>query len=409
MIGSMIQGREDITSGEALVDELCRDLDLAERSLPPAVLDSVVAATRAFVATDGHSDDAVRLVRPTLMRLGRRAAVRGHTAARLSTDLQRVVDDRARQAEHMISRLIPDDEVDGLRCRLTVFLRHVQHAALAGHRQAHTMMALGPAARRHMMARALFASEAVPDDLLAIAGIPGDTPYVPLVWVCGSRGAIRATAELPDALVDSTGRAALVPLAQRGDVVLEEGDRVVEGPPRPARELGDSLRLAHQAADAMRAGVIPSDRQVTPCADVAAELLLAGRPVLKEILVAKYLTGFQDLKPARRVEIAEVLLTWLQTREPLSAMAQRHHVARQTAHDRLRIGKQLLGDALDDTSAHAAIVVALHASLPAWREEKAARAARRGASRHHKFPDRRPDVGPTKGSSVDGGSRELPR
>ena len=54
----------------------------------------------------------------------------------------------------------------------------------------------------------------------------------------------------------------------------------------------------------------------------------------------------------------------------------RHHVARQTAHDRLRVGKQLLGAALDEPAAHAAIVVALHASLPAWREEVAARAAR---------------------------------
>lgn len=376
MIGSMIQGREDITSGEALVDELCRDLDLAERSLPPAVLDSVVAATRAFVATDGHSDDAVRLVRPTLMRLGRRAAVRGHTAARLSTDLQRVVDDRARQAEHLISLLIPDDEVDGLRCRLTLFLRHVQHAALAGHRQAHTMMALGPAARRHMMARALFASEAVPDDLLAIAGISGDTSYVPLVWVCGSRGAVRATAEIPDALVDSAGGAALVPLAQRADVVLEEGDRVVEGPPRPARELGDSLRLAHQAADAMRSGVIPSDRQVTPCADVAADLLLAGRPALTELLVAKYLSGLQALKPARRVEIAEVLLTWLESRASLAVIAATHHIAKQTAHDRLRLGKQAVPAVDAEPSAHAAIVVSLHASLPGWREE----VSRRGRS-----------------------------
>lgn len=407
MIGSMIQGREDITSGEALVDELCRDL--AGRTLPPAVLQSVVAATRAFVTADGHSYDAARLVQPTLMRLGRRAAVRGHTAARLSTDLQRVVDDRARQAEHMITRLMPDDEVDGLRCRLTVFLRQVQHAALAGHRQAHAMMALGPAARRHMMARALFASDAVPDDLLALAGIAGDTPYVPLVWVCGSRGAARATSEIPDALVDHTGRAALVPLAHRADVLLEAGVRVVEGPPRPARELGDALRLTHQAADAMRTRVIPSDQQVTRCSDVAADLLHAGRPALTELLVAKYLTGFEDLKPVRRVEIAEVLLTWLQTREPLSAMAQRHHVARQTAHDRLRLGKQLLGGALDDTSAHAAIVVALHASLPAWREEQAARSARRAASRHHRFPDRRPDVGSSTDPSVDGGSRELPR
>ncbi|WP_278257044.1 hypothetical protein [Nocardioides convexus] len=36
-----------------------------------------------------------------------------------------------------------------------------------------------------------------------------------------------------------------------------------------------------------------------------------------------------------------MLLTWLESREPLSVIAQRHHVARQTAHDRLRVGKRL--------------------------------------------------------------------
>lgn len=374
VIGSVILGRKDFTDGEALVHELVCDLAGTERALPPAVLHSVVAATRAFVAADGHSDDAVRLVRPTLMRLGRRAAVRGHTAARLSADLQRVVEERARQAEHLIALLFPEHEAEGLRCRLTVFLRQVQHAALAGHRQAQTMMALRPDARRHMMARALFASEAVPDDLLALAGIAGDTPYVPLVWACGSRGAARATAAIADAMVESAGSAALVPLDQRAAVVLAEGDRIVEGPPRPIRGVGDALRLARQAADAMSAGVIAGERQVTTCADVAAELLLAGRPALTEILAEKYLAGLQRLRPARRVEIAEVLLTWLETRASLAVIAATHHIAKQTAHDRLRLGKQAVPAVDAEPSAHAAIVASLHASLPGWRKEVSRRA-----------------------------------
>lgn len=373
VLGSAIRGWADIADGDALVAELCRDLDTVA-VLPPAVAHSVLLATRAFIASDGRSEDAARQVGPTFMRLGRRAAVRGHTAVQLSTDLQRVVEDRARLADPVIARVRPAEHRDAIRCRLRQFLNQVHHAVLAGHRQAHTMMALTPKARRDMVARALFASESVPEELLSLAGIDAGASYTPVVWVDGS--AARAVAAVPDAFVDGTGRIALVPTDDLLDLVLAPEERAVSGPSRPAYDVGDAVALARQAAAAVRAGIIATDAPLTSCSDVAGELLLAGRPALTELLVDKYLSTLRDLRPTRRVEVGEVLLTWLESREPLSVIAQRHHVARQTAHDRLRVGKQLLGDALDDPTAHAAIVVALHASLPGWREEVAARASR---------------------------------
>lgn len=370
---SAIRGWAGVADGDALVAELCRDLDVAA-VLPPAVAHSVLVATRAFVAAEGRTEDAARQVGPTLMRLGRRAAVRGHSAGQLSSDLQRVIEDRARLADPVIARVRPAEQRDAIRCRLRQFLHQVHHAALAGHRQAHTMMALAPKARRDMVSRALFASESVPEELLDLGGVDAETRYTPVVWIDGS--AARAVADLPDALVDGTGRIALVPTAHLPELSLLPEERAISGPSRPAYDVGDALALCRQAAVSVRAGIIAVDVPLTSCADLAGELLLAGRPALTELLVDKYLAALRDLRPTRRVEVGEVLLTWLESREPLSVIAQRHHVARQTAHDRLRVGKQLLGEALDEPAAHAAIVVALHASLPAWREEVAARAAR---------------------------------
>ncbi|NHA00505.1 hypothetical protein G5V59_11960 [Nocardioides sp. W3-2-3] len=142
---------------------LCRDLDAAA-VLPPAVAHSVLVATRAFVSAEGRTDDAARQAGPTLMRLGRRAAVRGHSAGKARPDLQRVLEDRARLADPVIARVRPAEQRDAIRCRLRQFLHQIHHAALAGHRQAHTMMALAPKARRDMVSRALFASESVPEE-----------------------------------------------------------------------------------------------------------------------------------------------------------------------------------------------------------------------------------------------------
>lgn len=375
VLGSTIHGWSGVADGDALVAELCRDLESRDRPLPPAVVRSVLAATRAFVVTDGRSEDAVRQVGPVLMRLGRRAAVRGHSAGQLSQDLQRVVEDRARLADPVIARIGAAEERDAVRCRLREFLHQVHHAALTGHRQVHTMMALGPGARRDMVARAVFAADAVPEELLVLAGIDTTASYVPVVWAAGS-GTASAVSRITDALVDGSGRTAIVPADQLDELVIGPGERVVTGPARAPYELGDALQLARHAAAGLRAGLISSHGPVTSCSDVAAELLLAGRPALTEILVEKYLAGLVDLRPSRRVEVGELLLTWLESREPLSVIAAQHHIARQTAHDRLRAGKQLVGPAIEEPTAHAAIVVALHAGLPRWREEVAARAAR---------------------------------
>lgn len=376
MLGSAIRGWTDIPDVEALVAELCRDLGTADRALPPAVAHSVLVATQAFVTADGHGQDAARQAGPTLMRLGRRAAVRGQTEVQLSTDLRRVVEDRARLADPVIARIGPAEHREAIRGGLREFLHQVHHAALTGHRQARTMMALGAGARRDMVARALFASESVPEDLVALAGIDVAASYLPLVWVEGTTGA-RAAARLPDALVDTAGVAALVPRSELDALVLGPGERAVSGPARALHRVGEALRLTRQAAAAVRTGLIDvAPAPITPCADIAAQLLVAGRTALAELLVEKYLVRFAELRPGRRVEVAEVLLAWLESRDALSTIADRHGVARQTVHDRLRVGKQLVGAPIGDPVAHAALVVALHAALPAWRAEVARRADR---------------------------------
>lgn len=376
MLGSAIRGWTDVPDEQALVTELCRDLEAPDRPLPPAVAHSVLVATRAFVTADGDSKDAARRASATLMRLGRRAALRGHTEVQLSSDLRRVVEERTRRADPVIARIGAGEHREAVRGGLREFLQQVHHAALTGHRQARTMMALGAGARRDMVSRALFASESVPEDLVAMAGIDVAASYTPVVWVAGAVGA-RAAARLPDVLIDTAGVAALVPRAELEVLALGPGERAVSGPARRLHQIGEALRLTRQAAAAVRTGLIDvAPAPITPCADIAAQLLVAGRTALAELLVEKYLVRFAELRPARRVEVAEVLLAWLESRDSLSTIADRRGVARQTVHDRLRVAKQLVGSAVGDPVVHAALVVALHAALPVWREEVGRRAER---------------------------------
>lgn len=375
MIESVTREWAGLHDRDALVAELCRDLATVPSEFPPGTVRSVVAATRAFVVTDGCSDDAAREVGPMMMAVGRRAAVRGHSVVRLRHDLQYVVAERSRCADSFLALVEPACHRDLLRRGLARFLDQVRRAVLAGHRQAHALLELGPDARRAEVARALFTAGSVPDDLLVLAGIDASASYVPVVWVTGA-GAARAARELPGVLLDPSGRCVLVPAGEVAGLALEAGECVVTGPPRLVGTIGDALHLARHAAAAMQAGLVTRSSAVTACSDIADELLLAGSPGLSGLLADKYLAGLLSLKLQRRVGVGEVLLTWLETRAPYSEIAERHHVSRQTVNDRIQTGKELLGPALDDPRAHAAIVVALHASLARWSEEAAARASR---------------------------------
>lgn len=379
----------DVDGADGLVDVLTADL-VDRNDLPPSVSATVAAATRAFIVSDGCGEEAAREVGPVLMRLGRRAAVRGHSAAQLSRDLRRLLADRETTAEHLLARVRRADERDSIRRSLEQFFRQVHLAALRGHRQVCGLRALGEQECRERVVHALFV-EVVPAELLVLVGLDPEAPLVPAVLVdpaeSSAPGAVAAT--LPrGALAGGDGRSFLLPA---GVSPRDGGVRWVIGPARSPADLLDALALTRQAAGAWRAGLVAPPAaaglraagSVVTCAELADQLLLATRPSLGSVLAEKYLAGLLELRPARRVELAEVLLRWLETRSSLADIAADLHIARQTAFDRLRQGRALLGEAAETPEAHVAVVVALRASLPAWHAEAAepstVRRARAGA------------------------------
>lgn len=162
-----------------------------------------------------------------------------------------------------------------------------------------------------------------------------------------------------------------------GEVLVPEGvsveeiealaeSQVVVGPLTTWRDLPDSMVLVCRAARLLSEGRVRDDRLVVPCADLITELLVAGNPVLTDLLVAKHLAVLETMTERRRNEIATTLLRWLETGSSASQLARELGMAPQTLHNRLARVRETFGEKLDDPTARLELIIALRAVLPHW-------------------------------------------
>jgi hypothetical protein len=328
---------------------------------------AAVVATTAFLEASGQPAVAARRSERIMMTVGRQAAMNDFTAQQLSSLFERI----ARDCLTWVNPLLAPRGNAALPTRANAHLRRYVHrlhaVVLAGHEQMSGLLAMDPTARRSMVGRALFGAEPVPRDVLQVAGIDTSTDHLPVVWVDGQPSA--DTTHRRNVLAAPSRRALLVPVDRFSEIDVDPDCAVVIGPARRTPEVCAAIQLTHRAASALRAGVVAGATSVTWCEDIAEDLLLVDDGALTDILIEKHLGGFLTIKAERRVAVARILLTWLETKASMTRLAEIHHVARQTAHDQLTLAKELVGPAIDDASAHAAIVVALHAALPRWRSD----------------------------------------
>ncbi|WP_262852240.1 helix-turn-helix domain-containing protein [Mumia quercus] len=172
----------------------------------------------------------------------------------------------------------------------------------------------------------------------------------------------------PDVLAGNDLREALVPAAAGWSAHLREHvtRQVVVGPPAGLQRIAESLELTRRAALLLRESTAHDDRTIVPCTDLLGPLLLGGNRYLAELLVTKHLGSLSALGPERRVHLGEMLLVWLETGQPVAAVARALGLAPQTAHSRAQALRKIFGDDLDDPSSRLELILALRAVLPEW-------------------------------------------
>ncbi|MET8158664.1 helix-turn-helix domain-containing protein [Sphaerisporangium sp. NPDC005289] len=213
-----------------------------------------------------------------------------------------------------------------------------------------TGVALAPRAAGHGHRPA---APAGPDGVGAVAGAIGGLPVRPALPPDVLFDLDRSDPFLLVPDPDGPGRTAM----------LDGGLRdwtVVIGPPVPVREAAQSLRLAREALDLVRRGVLPSGR-VVRCADHLATLIILKDEALVRVMRRTRLAPLRALRPAQRDRVAETLLAWLQCGHNANEVAARLHVHPQTVRYRLRQATELFSDQLTSPDDRFELEIALRA------------------------------------------------
>lgn len=151
-----------------------------------------------------------------------------------------------------------------------------------------------------------------------------------------------------------------------GDIEPAVTRQAVVGPLTSWGDLADSLNLVWRAARLLADRWVRDDRLLVPCADLIGDLLVAGNPVMTELLAHKHLGVFDGMSEARRNDLATTLLHWLESGLPANQLARTLGVAPQTLHSRIARLRELFGTALEDPRQRLELTVALRAVLPRW-------------------------------------------
>jgi hypothetical protein len=124
--------------------------------------------------------------------------------------------------------------------------------------------------------------------------------------------------------------------------------------PAPRAQAAAALRLASLAAQ------LPGGRPVL-VEQALADLVLHRDPELRDELVRRRLAPLASARAGSRDRLAETLLAWLAHRGSRQAVAEVLHVHPQTVAYRLRVLRELFGQALDEPRARFELELALRA------------------------------------------------
>lgn len=335
-----------------------------------ALISEVIrSSVEAFVTSRGDVQRAVRQVAPLLHQVGIREAYRHPDSSRLEKSFQLASIAVQRGLPLVVGDLVTRDSLRTLRQDLAAYMNQLYRIARAGFDRTIRVTAMSQEDRLAELRAVAFRGASSPDTdhLAAAAGLDPKLLFTPIVAVHSALPV--AIREHPHALVDDNAMQALIPDAWDLNTIAQAVQtQVVLGPPATLTKAYEGVVLTGNAASILRDGAVLDTRSVVPSTDLLGELLVRGNPLLAELLVTKHLSSMEDLPLSRRMALSEMLLVSLERGLPLNRVARELGVASQTAHNRMKALRQILGDKIDDADQRLELIVALRSARNRWTE-----------------------------------------
>lgn len=332
------------------------------------IAEAISMSIEEFVASGANVAESVTKVAPLLDKIGSREARRRPDAGRLHQSFKMANVAVQRGLVHVVGDLITRDVLLELRQDLASYLAQLHKIAVTGFEQTQRLVSLSPEGQLAELRAIVFAgaSPRFIDELATSLGVDLTQRVAPLISI--HHELPEQIRNHPQVLVDNSGTMAL--LAVEWEPHLEHitfRSQAVLGPPSTIARCRDGVALARNAATLLREGTVIDPRPVVPSVDLLGDLLIRGNRLLTELLIDKHLAPLEDLNPARRLVLAEILLLSLERGMPLNRIARDLGIATQTAHNRMNALRLLLGDKLDDGDHRLEMMVALRAAMFRWR------------------------------------------
>lgn len=370
-------GADSAASPRATTEVASTPLDPGRQMLHRRIDDAVKQATRsgrddelsAFVAAAvaaffevGEPHGAAKRIAPLCRDIGSRQARRGDDIDDLAEAFRTARVAAQRGLSLAIDDAICGDDLRRLREELVVYLRLLFGHASTGLTCTRRLMDVSDAHRLDLLRDHLFNGTA-------------RTPLPLLLTLCGVDGAasmrpvVSRKGPLPSRLTTHEGviagrdqREVLVPADWSAERIGElAGVAVATGPVTEFVRMPEAVRLTRTAA---RSGAdLECDVAVD---DVLGSLVLLTTPLLGELLVERHLGPLMELSPMRRIPLAETLLAWLETGQPINVVARQLGIPNQTAHSRIASARKTFGSVLDEADGRLELIVALRTALPRW-------------------------------------------
>lgn len=333
----------------------------ATRSGRDDELSAFVAAAVAAFFEVGEPHGAAKQVASLCRDIGSRQARRGDDVDDLAEAFRTARVAAQRGLSLAIDDAICGDDLRRLREELVVYLRLLFGHASAGLTCTRRLMDVSDTQRLDLLRDHLFngTARAPLPLLLSLCGIEAST----------LRPIVSRSGKLPTRLTQHDGvvvgrdrREALVPADWSAEQIGRlAGVAVALGPVTALDRMTEAVRLTRTAA---RSG---TDRDCDVSVDdVLGSLVLLTTPLLGDLLVERHLGPLLELPTVRRIPLAETLLTWLETGQPVNVVARQIGIPNQTAHSRIASARKTFGSLLDDADGRLELIVALRTALPRW-------------------------------------------
>lgn len=345
------------------------------RRLQAQLREAVTVAVEGFARMMSGDDAAGATAEEHFRNLGRAEALAGSDAARVQAALLAATASVSQTIHGLTCREeLSGRAVAGLLVAVSEYLNRLTAAVNHGFSEERSARA----DVRHRLAGALLREGASSEATQLAAQAGWSLPDRAVVMVVQLRGIVPAdTSGIPSGTLTYRDGDRLVVICEEEratparEALLRLGPGVVvaQSWPVPPAQVRDGYRWACRALALARQGRLRPEGRVIHCERHRMTLLLAADPVLVDELSRKLLAPLLEVKPRRRLALAETLLAWLEGNEHAPALARRLGIHRNTVHNHLARLHELFGDTLHDPEQRTALILVLEAVVPSWRTE----------------------------------------